>query len=111
MRIDVTMTASEVTRELGLRLAQLRIARNLTQAQLARKAGVGLSSVIRLERGCESVGLDIFIAVCSALALTGNFDQLVPPTVLTPLQILEGARLPKRSRKRKVRTIKWGDEQ
>ena len=75
MRIDVTMTASEVTRELGLRLAQLRIARNLTQAQLARKAGVGLSSVIRLERGCESVGLDIFIAVCSALALTGNFDQ------------------------------------
>lgn len=48
------MTDAAVLAELGERLARLRLQRNLTQAQLAREAGVSKRTLIRLERGESS---------------------------------------------------------
>lgn len=47
-------TDAAVLAELGDRLSRRRLQRNLTQAQLAREAGVSKRTVIRLERGESS---------------------------------------------------------
>lgn len=51
MRIGKDTTDEAVLRELGRRLAQVRLGKNLTQAQLAAKAGVSKRTVERLEVG------------------------------------------------------------
>lgn len=109
MKIDAMSTPSEVAKELGKRLAQMRLSFNQTRAQLAEKAGVSVSSIARLEGGNSAVKLEILLAVCSALALTANFDLLVPEVELTPLQILQGASLPKRAHRKTRSKVKWGD--
>ena len=53
----------------GQLVTDRRLTLGLTQAELADLAGVGLSSVRRLERGQDSVTLNILLAVLDALGL------------------------------------------
>ena len=50
MRFDF-YTPSEISKSLGKRLKQQRLYQNLTQVELAQKAGIGLSTVSRIESG------------------------------------------------------------
>src|SRR5690606_7359885 len=72
-------------RELGERLARLRLNRNQTQAALAHEAGVSLRTVVRLEQG-ESVQLTNLLRVLRALDLLGNLEALAPEPAASPLQ-------------------------
>ena len=54
MAIQTETTDQQVLAELGDRLAQYRLNRNLTQDQLAREAGVSKRTVVRLENGQSS---------------------------------------------------------
>jgi len=54
--------------ELSERIAKMRKAAGLTQAELARRAGVGLRFVRELEQGKPTVRLD---KVCAVLSLFG----------------------------------------
>jgi len=81
------MTDSAALAELGDRLARLRLQRNLTQAQLAREAGVSKRTLIRLENG-ESSQVKNLIRVLRALGLLGNLDALVPPPLPSPIEQL-----------------------
>ena len=56
-------------REMGGRLARVRLERNLTQIQLAEQAGVSKSTVERLESGAVATQLSGFIRVCRVLDL------------------------------------------
>lgn len=109
------MTDAAVLAELGDRLSRLRLQRNLTQAQLAREAGVSKRTLIRLESG-ESSQVTNLIRVIRALGLLGNLDAFVPPPLPSPIEQL-------RSRARERRraspgakksgpstTWTWGDE-
>ena len=78
------MTDQAVLAELGDRFSRLRLQRNLTQAQLAREAGVSKRTVIRLESG-ESSQVTNLIRVVRALGLLGNLDAFVPPPLSSPL--------------------------
>ena len=51
MKIAKQATDKAVLAELGERLTQIRLERNLTQVQLAVEAGVAKSTVQRLEAG------------------------------------------------------------
>ena len=51
MKYNVAMTEDEALRESGRRLAQIRLSRNLTQAELAQRAGVSKRTLERLEMG------------------------------------------------------------
>ncbi len=73
--------------ELGGRLARVRLARNLTQPELAREAGVGARTVARIESG-ESTHMTSLVRVLRALGLLGNVDALVPPPTPSPLELL-----------------------
>ena len=87
MRFDLTMTDAAVLREIGDRIAQHRLHRNLTQAQLAREAGVSRSTLVRLEAG-ESAQLSNLIRVLRALEFVEGFEGLIPPLTPGPLEQL-----------------------
>jgi len=84
MAVFHDMTDAAVLKELGDRLSRLRLQRNLTQAQLAREAGVSKRTLIRLESG-ESSQVTNLIRVLRALGLLGHLDALVPPPLPSPM--------------------------
>lgn len=86
--IDPSDTA--VVAEVGRRVAVARIARQLTQDQFADVAGVGRSTVQRLERG-DSIQLTSFVKILRALDRLEAFDAVLPREVRSPLAELERA--------------------
>lgn len=101
--------------ELGRRLVQFRIDLNLTQAELAKRAGVGKRTLERLETG-ETTQTRTLFRIFRELDLLGKIEMVFPePTARPSRAIKEAEALPKRvSRKRtdqvKAGPWKWGDE-
>jgi putative transcriptional regulator len=85
MNFESHLPDAACLRELGERLARLRLNRNQTQAALAHEAGVSLRTVVRLEQG-ESVQLTNLLRVLRALDLLGNLEALAPESAASPLQ-------------------------
>ena len=112
VKFDVVMTEDEALREAGCRLAQIRLGRNISQAELAARAGVSKRSVERLEAGLGSVRLNVFFLVCGALGLTPGFETLLPEQQMSPQDVLLSRTLPKRARRHRFGEKKiWGNEQ
>jgi DNA-binding XRE family transcriptional regulator len=78
VKITNQATDDAIIQELGARLAQVRLERNLTQAQLAVQAGISKRTLERLESGEVAAQLSAFIRVCRALNLLDHFEQLIP---------------------------------
>ena len=100
---------------LGERVAQLRISKNLTQAQLAQQAGLGLATVQRLEQGAAATQLSGFVRVCRVLGVAEGFDALLPAPQPSPLAQLklQGKQRQRASAPRMQVPAKpwaWGDE-
>lgn len=83
---------------LGARLAALRLALDLTQADVAEQAGVSKRTVERLESGGTATQLSTFLRVCRVLGLQGQLDQLVPEPAASPVALLRRQRRPARKR-------------
>lgn len=66
-----------ILKELGNRIKQFRIARNITQAELAKKCGISSSTEVRIENG-EDSKISNYIKILTALGLAENFDLLIP---------------------------------
>ena len=62
---------------------------NLTQAQLAERAGISKRTVERLESGGVATQMSGFIRVCRALGLIEHFNVLVPEPVPSPIERLK----------------------
>ncbi len=80
-----------ILREIGQRLKEYRIRKNLQQKELATFAGISLDTVARLEHG-SPISMEKFIRVLRALDMLENFDLLVPEPPISPilLQKLKG---------------------
>lgn len=90
MIIDNAAADAAVLQELGQRLAAARLARNLTQVELAAEAGVSKRTLERLETGQAATQLSGFVRVCRALRLLDRLDALVPAAAAaSPLVELE----------------------
>src|SRR5580765_4993534 len=87
MKIDSILGDDAVLAELGRRLAEQRLQRNLSQAELAERAGVGVATVERLERG-SPVALTTFIRVLRELDLLEALERLVPEPLPSPREQL-----------------------
>ena len=55
--------------DLGLKVSELRLQKNLTQEQLAEKAGVDRKTISRIENGDQGIRLRTINAVLSALGI------------------------------------------
>lgn len=115
MVLDEHMNAQAVMEELGQRLAQLRLAKNLTQQELAQQAGIGLRTLQRLENGSAAAQLSSFIRVCRALGQMQLLDRLLPEATVSPLALLqrEGEKPQRASRRKKdkpaAKPWEWGE--
>jgi putative transcriptional regulator len=96
MRLEATNSDEVILAELGRRLARTRLERNLSQADLARDAGVSKTTVERIEAG-EAVKSTSLIRVLRALDLLDALDRLVPEPLPSPI---ERRKLQGRSRRR-----------
>ena len=115
MKITKLHTDQTILRELGVRMAGLRLARNLTQATLAEEAGVSRSTVERLESGVVALQLYGFLRVCRVLDLIDGLNLLVPEPGPSPVDLLKlKGRKRQRASMRKAAAGKagpwtWGD--
>jgi transcriptional regulator with XRE-family HTH domain len=99
MTIDSALTDQALLLLIGERLARLRLARNLTQQQLAEQAGLGVRTVQRLELGEAATQLSGFVRVCRVLGIVERFDALLPEQAASPMAQL--AQLKRQGRQRK----------
>ncbi len=95
------LTASALTEEIGERLKQARLNKDLTQSEVAMLAGVARKTVLNAEKG--KVQLEIFIALLMALELTEQLDLFLPKQQISPLQLakLQGKQRQRASKQRR----------
>lgn len=74
----------EVVARFGQRLRELRLARGMSQAELARQAEVTTNYVSRLEGGGAAPGIDLVARLCLALgvAVADLVPMAAPPDEL-----------------------------
>jgi transcriptional regulator with XRE-family HTH domain len=91
MHLSDLHTDEAVLHELGQRLERLRLARNISQDELGRIAGVSRATIIRVERG-ESVQLSTMVKLWRALDLLAEIDAAVPERLDSPIADVERER-------------------
>ncbi|HGJ5877241.1 MAG TPA: helix-turn-helix transcriptional regulator [Arsenophonus sp.] len=94
-------SAAAITAELGERLKQARLNRDLTQAEVAELAGLSRKTVLNAEKG--KAQLEIFVAIMAALNLLEQLDLFLPKQDISPIQLakLQGKKRQRASGHRK----------
>ena len=114
MKISAELVDAVILRELGERLARLRLERNMKQAELAIEAGVSKRTVERMEAG-GATQLVSLVRVCRALEILARLETLIPVATISPIAqlMLQGK---KRKRATSVKAPKragkwqWNDK-
>lgn len=88
MRIDAHLTDDAVLRELGIRIAKLRLDRNWSQETLAHEAGVSKRTLERIEKG-QAVQIPSFLRVGRSLGFLAGLELAVPAPTISPIQLLK----------------------
>ena len=114
-RID-DMSDEALLKEVGRRIAYLRISTKMKQGELAAKAGLSRYALSRLENGAGGIRLDSFLSVLRCLNVLNRLSIVLPEPSPTPLEVAElekhAMKMPKRVRTVRARTVRtWGDEQ
>ena len=80
------MNDSLILSELAARIRRQRLNQDITQAQLAVKAGVSRTAVHRVEQG-EDCTLKVLLRMMRALGLLEQLDIFLPDPGFSPIQI------------------------
>ena len=114
MRFDEQSSDKSVLKEIGSRLLQVRLDRNLIRTDLAEQAGISRNTIERIESG-ESIQSINLIRLCRALGILGRFEAVFPPPTLSPIEQLklQGKKRRRASKKRPETkdTWSWGDKE
>ncbi len=107
-----TTSSSAIAATLCKRLEEIRLSRNISQAELAKQAGVSRSTMTRIADG-KSISLDSFIRVIKTLGLAHHLAALLPDPAVRPVELVrqEGRHRRRASAKRpSPKPWTWGDE-
>ncbi len=116
--MDDLLTIDEMLALLGRRLADLRIARGMTQGDLSRQTGVSVGTIQRIESGIDSK-LSTFILLLQAFDLDMRLETIIPDQTQSPIQIHRNQnKMPKRCSARRKRLVEqenkkpwvWGED-
>ena len=114
MRFDEQSTDKAILQEIGERLEQLRLNRNLIRTDLAEQAGISRNTVERIESG-DSVQLINLIRLCRALGILSRFEAVFPLPVPSPVAQLKlqgkGRRRASKKRSTTSDSWTWGDKE
>ena len=96
-------TPIAIAEELGERLKQARLNRDMTQLEVAERAGVSRKAVLNAEKGIAR--LEILVAIMAVLDLIRQLDLFLPPQDVSPIQLarLKGKARQRASGRRKAR--------
>lgn len=89
-------------RQVGEHLATWRRLRDLTAAEVADRAGVGVSTVLRLERG-QGATLENLLRVARALGVLDSLATALDPYATDVGRLRADEALPQRVRHRRAR--------
>ena len=103
MKITKLLADEAVLAEIGRRISSRRVEFNLTQAEVAREAGVAKRTLERVEGGASSQTLS-FVRILRTLDLIANLDSMIPEPVPRPMDML------RQNRKIRVRASKKQDD-
>ncbi|RUO20138.1 helix-turn-helix transcriptional regulator [Aliidiomarina haloalkalitolerans] len=82
-----TAPVGAILAELGQRLKQARLNKNLTQEDVAKKVGVARRTVVEAEKG--HARLETFVAILQVLGVAEQLENFLPEQDLSPLEILK----------------------
>ena len=109
------LSDDKIEASLCTRLESERLRQNITQAELARQAGISVRTVRRMEKG-EGISLATFIRVLKALRIEDRLEALLPQQEISPIQrvsksihVRERAS-GKRGSKKAIEPWTWGDQ-
>ena len=101
MEIQPSSTVEELEESFGRAVRRLRLARRLTQADLAQRANVSLSALKNLERGAGS-SLASVVRVARTLGRSEWLDAFAPAEPdFSPMAMLHARSAPARRVRRK----------
>lgn len=88
-----------IIQEIGKRVKEIRLDKNLTQQELAKMSGISLFTVAQIERG-KPVSLAMLIPVLRELRLIDNLELLLPQREISPVELLKAkGKVPKRAKR------------
>lgn len=87
-------TDDEILGEIGDRLRRYRLQGNITQADLARQAGVSLRTLGNIETGRDAQ-LGTIIRLLRALGRLDALDSFLPPAGVSPMELLRSRGRPR----------------
>lgn len=107
-KIDFSTASSEtIIGDLCKRLNEVRLSRNISQADLANEAGVSRSTMTRLADG-KAISLDSFVRVMMALQLTDHLAGMLPDPSIRPIERVQfGGTQRQRASRKKDETSEW----
>lgn len=115
MILNNNQTDTTILIEIGQRLAKQRLGMNLTQAELAHRAGVSKSTLERIESG-KSTQLTNFIRILRSLNLIHVMDSFLPKNKPGPIELIKNKGKerkranPHRKKNKPEKNWSWGDE-
>ena len=79
---------SEIISELGGRFKQYRLFSNLTQKEVATKAGVSIFTISQFEKGeARNIGFGTILSLLRSIGFLQEVEKLLPPLPMLPNQI------------------------
>jgi len=88
MKITSSLSDQVILAEIGERIAGRRLELRLTQADLAKEAGIGKRTLERVEAG-KTAQATTLIRLFRVLGLLPNLDQMLPESKPGPIDILK----------------------
>ena len=96
---------------LGKRIKLYRVYSGISQNELEEKTGISKRTISRLELG-NSIQLDSFLKILSALELSENIQLLIPDQEKRPSAFLANSKIKQRvHRKSTNEAFAWGDNE
>lgn len=97
----VKRTSDEWERFLGEQIRTIRLRQNLTQIELAERAGISRSALAGLEKG-KGANLRTLVSAIDVLGESTWLESLAPTVTISPLQIVDMGRQRQRARRKTV---------
>jgi transcriptional regulator with XRE-family HTH domain len=92
------------SRDIAEHVKAWRKLNGLTQSQLADRAGLDRKTVIKLEAGDSSIGLDVLLRLLNALGILDRVVEAADPYETDIGRLRADERLPERVRPRSLRS-------
>jgi putative transcriptional regulator len=89
------MSPAAIAEELGNRLKQARLNADLTQAEVASRAGLNRRTILNAEKG--KVQLENLVAILVSMDMADQLNMFIPAQEVSPIQL---AKLKGRERQR-----------